>query len=728
MSAAPNRHARPGQGLRRTRYALSSAVLILATVVAAALAVTISSKYHVRWDLTATREHSLSERTVRALSAIQEPVTLIVSADSSSLDNASRRRMADLVDALTRSSPKVESAWIDTGSSAGQAQFRALLEGLAQRDADLLSAQREALARAADGVDSLRASLGGVSDAARALADALDRAGLLSRREELDRLGGVARTLAPRLEPVSAAIRAAADHAVAGVLIPAPDLAQERATQFLSETARAMAATADFAAAFQGGVAGEPVPGAARALDAAATAARDQAARSADALARLRASDPLAIARVLQATSAVLAASPSGTVAIEFGAIFPGGAGVDSALPSAFAGEELISTALASLSSPVRPILVFVHAEAGRLLDDRGVPSAAAMRAFRRLFDRLRFARVDAAEWAVIDTPLRPDYSLDASGARRPVIWLILPPPSRAGLDPRQAALVAERQERVHKLGAALGTLVADAQNFLLCVDPSDRPAIGENDPIVAPLEALGMRVESGRPLLRRESSPQGPLTYTHHIVRGTENSHPIGRALRGLATALPWATCIEPIRVEGASFWSVLALPSSADTWGEAQWLALRDLVARGLARPLEPVALADPPAPNEGRDRLAPPGGAGWTVVAAAERSRVGQSPQRAIVVGSPTWIDDLYLGATETIVGRRALRFPGNAELLDASMAWLAGHDEMIAPGPQVHDVPRIRPIDPGALTALRWAVALAPPLLILIAGALLRVWRG
>ena len=54
--------------------------------------------------------------------------------------------------------------------------------------------------------------------------------------------------------------------------------------------------------------------------------------------------------------------------------------------------------------------------------------------------------------------------------------------------------------------------------------------------------------------------------------------------------------------------------------------------------------------------------------------------------------------------------------------------SGLDELIAPGPEVRDVPRIRPLAAGALDVLRWLIILVPPSLVLIVGALLRVWRA
>jgi len=95
--------------------------------------------------------------------------------------------------------------------------------------------------------------------------------------------------------------------------------------------------------------------------------------------------------------------------------------------------------------------------------------------------------------------------------------------------------------------------------------------------------------------------------------------------------------------------------------------------------------------------------------------------------MVVSSPTWFDDRHLHAITELAGRRASRFPGNGELLDASINWLAGLDELVAPGPQVRDIPRIDAIAPGPLAALRWTVALAPPVLTLILAVVVHMRR-
>ena len=133
-------------------------------------------------------------------------------------------------------------------------------------------------------------------------------------------------------------------------------------------------------------------------------------------------------------------------------------------------------------------------------------------------------------------------------------------------------------------------------------------------------------------------------------------------------------------------------------------------------------------PPAaagPDPQRDSTVGP----WIVAAAAERGapETGRT-QRLVVVGAHGWFFDPVTQESQVVGGRRVRLNPGNIELFDASVHWLAGLDELIAPSPEAREVSRIRPIDPGALTALRWAVVLAPPMVVLLLGAALRLLRG
>ncbi len=81
--------------------------------------------------------------------------------------------------------------------------------------------------------------------------------------------------------------------------------------------------------------------------------------------------------------------------------------------------------------------------------------------------------------------------------------------------------------------------------------------------------EALGYLkqeagLDSARPLLRRESSPQGTMTWTHHTLSRAERDHPIGQAIDGLRVVLPWATTMAPSA----------ANTSPPEMWSAWSWL----------------------------------------------------------------------------------------------------------------------------------------------------------
>lgn len=720
--------------IRRTRYGLGSMVLVLAVAACCVIAGVLGSRYHLRWDVTATRQHTLSPRTLAILNGIKDQRTIVVSADMSRLDRRSAGAMSDLLDEFARRAPSLAVVWIDTGSPTGRAEFDDLIQRLAEADDAGLASQRQSLIDLADGMEDLAESMLGVSDCMKALGAAFGEGS--TQATDLERQAGVVRTLPARLEPAVSAVRSAADHRIGGALLPAVDQAVDASRGPVAEFGQAMRAIAEFAQSVDAGSGSNAsaIRSAARTLAETAGARMDQAARITDALARMRPSDPLIVARTLEATDAVLITGAAGTLAIDFASLFPAIDVAASSSPSAadqvFVGEQLICTALSALDQARAPIVVFVHAEDATIVDTRGGPTALGRAVFGRIFERMRLARIEAYEWPIAKEPLRPDIrAIDPSG-ERPVVWIVLAPPTPIGAEARGPSGLAERNARVAKLGAAAGALVIEGQNVLFSLDASDLPAIGEVDPIAASLASLGVTVDTGHPLLRRESSPAGQVTYSYMIARSADDDHAVSDAIAGLAVALPWAspmTISNPLP-EGVRAWALLRAAPDSAIWGESQWLALRGLEARRRMDPLNPPALTDPPRADAGRDLVdSPP--EGWTLAVAIERAGgSGSAPQRVLAVASPAWMHNTFAEAWQSVGGRRALRFPGNAEFFEAAVQWLAGRDELIAAGPQSRDVPRIEAISPSALAMLRWVVIAAPALIVLLLGAMLRILRG
>ena len=82
----------------------------------------------------------------------------------------------------------------------------------------------------------------------------------------------------------------------------------------------------------------------------------------------------------------------------------------------------------------------------------------------------------------------------------------------------------------------------------------------------------------------------------------------------------------------------------------------------------------------------------------------------------------------GYQREVESRRVPAYPGNIELLDASVSWLANQDSMISASPQSQQLPLIPPMTEAQLGGLRWALIGGLPVLILLIGAAWRLFRG
>lgn len=710
---------------RRIRYGLRTLVLVAAAAVSCLLVAVLGSRYHWRADVTATRQHTLAQRTLALLARAPDATTIAVSADNRRLSREARTRLADLLASFTDARPDLATVWIDTGAAGGPAAFEGFLRELADRDSPRLEAQRQALQAIAEQLPALSGSLG---DLAQILKDAAD---LAPKDVDVERQSALVRIAATRIDGAAKAIPEALAHTIAGVPIPDLDRAREASLVPLDEAARIGAAISAFASRLtpdpSSGNSGQRL----RALRAQADQARDAAASLADALNRIESADLLSIGRLLASSDAVVVTSDAGSVAIDFAALFPA---ADPAAPGApaFAGEQLLSSALASLveTEDPPPAIVFLHAERGKLFDADGIPTAPARRAFGKLFDRLRLGRHILTEWAVALDPAPPSESALAGEVNRPIVWVVLGAPSAADIDPRQPGAASDRLERISKLGQAVKRIVDEGRSALVSIEPSDLPSVGDPDPIAKALEPLGITIDTARTIIRSEAGPQGRSTSVHQFMRGTASSHPIAAALDGLPFAALWCS---PITIESqvnpaGSVTPIYRINPSSEVWAESQWMLMRQAQARGLFRPLQPALLAEPPALDPVLDRAAPTDPAGWIIAAACERDGDGQRPlQRIVAVASASWFDDALTQWSDTASGRRVALYPGNSEFFDASIQWLAGRDDMIAPGPRDLDVSRIGPIPSPALTALRWFLIAGMPTLVLIAGAAARIIR-
>ena len=288
-----------------------------------------------------------------------------------------------------------------------------------------------------------------------------------------------------------------------------------------------------------------------------------------------------------------------------------------------------------------------------------------------------------------------------------PLVWFVLGGP---------LASAEDGFTRITKLGEATRRLIDNGECVLLTINPSDLPSVGEPNPLVTPLSAFGLESDSGRLLVSQISAPGAPTFAAERTLRRADTAHPIGAAIDTLATYLPAATPLakaDPLPPD-TRVWPLLTIPDSGETWAEARWQS-------------------PPPAPDAARDDVTGP----WHVAFAAERRRPPTSgaalpdhTQRLIAIGASQWYVDRITNARipiEGAGGRTASQFPGNRELLDASIAWLTGRDELIAQSPDARDVPRIESLTRAQLTGVRWFLIAGMPLLVLAIGAATRLLR-
>ena len=198
-------------------------------------------------------------------------------------------------------------------------------------------------------------------------------------------------------------------------------------------------------------------------------------------------------------------------------------------------------------------------------------------------------------------------------------------------------------------------------------------------------------------------------------------SEHPISGAIRGLPILLPWPIALD--RSSGEHEIVVLAaIPGDAATWSETQWLRLWQ--AQGVPEQ-ERHLIPEQPQFTEGVDQRDGP----WTVAAAVERrSAETGGRQRLVAVGSNIWYTDrVAFNLVAGEAGRAVTAWPGNLELFESSVYWLAGQERLIAQSVTARATPRVREMSKGELGVLRWGVVAGLPLAVLVVGGLLRLVR-
>ncbi len=731
MSAARDTKVGDGGGgasavPRRFKAGSFALVTLLAVTVSVVLLNALAPKFSRRYDVTATGEHKLAPRTEKLLSSLKNQYRVVLAGDFSRVDGRARDRVNDVLDQFARRSERVAVRSIDAASAAGQEEFDRLIAELAKDNRADLDAQSALVVAARDGATTLASYLDGSLAAgfekvreALTVAPTEPGAGdLLKAADYFRDLAAASRIGAQDLRATAGKTAESLGAKVRGIPVPATDLAAAAIRESLSPAVEQLGALATRLKQIAESNALSPKgKDALRPVLAGIEPARDAAAVALDTIARLKRPDIRRVADVLSRGNAALVVGPSGVglTAIEFDTLFPAAEWMDSSVVARAdigrRAEELFASAIGSLETPLKPIVVIVHGEARSFFE--------LNRFVTRVRERMGMRGVDTIEWATATQALPPDLATLNADGKRPVVYASLVPNTSVGSG---ASGEKPGVERAKQLGKLLSGLADAGESLLISMSPSVLPTFGQPDPTTELLTSFGLKADTARPVVREVLTPRGRALLSDLMAQpatGSRGENAIALAIKGLPLNVEWpialtATATAPA---GVTVWPLYVAADDGTTWAESQWAtmwALRGQIDRE----------ADIPTFDAARDLKSP----SWLIAAAAERrGTAGARGQRVVAVGANTWYMDERSQAVRSD-GRSADSSPGNLELFEASVYWLAGQDELIAQSPQARAVALVKPMSEGRVKLVRFVTIAVLPLLVLVIGVMYRWVRG
>ncbi len=688
MTPGPAKRHRTVPVVRRLRALLIGGGLVILVAAVALASVAGLERLGTRIDLTARGEQRLAPQTQALLARADEqqtPVRIVVVGRVSDQSPRLAREVLDVLD-LFSERPLVDVTVLDAASPQAAARYQSLLADLQQTFQPQIDVFTAELAAARLRTEELSGWL--TSSLSPRLLD-LGRTSPAFAAQATE-AAAAARLFARELEgPLERLPSETLDRDI--TRIASADAARDQLAPLLDQLARQLALIGQRVAA---------QPGAAQ-LAAAIGAQRDAAATTARTLSDLQPPSITRAVTALERGEGVLVFAGDQIAAAGFNDLFAG-----NALPARTDVRTIAETCIAGLLAAVldrqRPIIVLVHPEFAPLLD--------RFRGFDGVFDRQRARGIDVLEQPAGREGLPPAdlASIDPTRSR-PVVYVVLAPDStlsRQGEDPATSG-----PARAQAMSSVVSGLLARGESVLISLSPSVLPALGSTDPMSNMLQTFGLSPNTAAPIVEQASGPQGSQVAIDLVAIAQDDTHPIAAAIKGLPTLLPW-----PVAV-GSGGQDLLSLEGDS-LWAESDWLNIWRMphAQRG---PL--LARTDFDASRDDNDGP-------WVVAAAAERSAPSSGDQqRLVVVGSNGWFSDGLALATSTVDGREVLQYPGNIELFEASVLWLAGRDDEVAPSPGARSVPLIKPRTPSELAALRWSLVLGLPMLVLAIGGLVRFLR-
>ncbi|HJN71761.1 MAG: hypothetical protein HOC93_04065 [Phycisphaerae bacterium] len=643
---------------RRSSLQLTKVIVCGVSLIASLVAINelaLQEQFRTRIDATGSRRYTLSDQTTTFLSALNEPWRIVVLMDETLSGRSATKQVDEVLRRYEDASEMMSVTRIDPANPSSMDAYEVLLQDLMTIYSDELQGAEETI----DNGIKIFQELMTFASSESAWSELVSQ--LAVTPKEFETLQTLTTSLA-MLGRDGTLILDEVDKAMyVDVSKPLPRLAVARDilaaangrwSRELSEVAWWLGEnrSAEFAL-----VASEEAP----AFETMAT----KLAESDDALRRLGRLEFGELAMQLTEGQGAILMSPTRAMMISASLLFPARRSTSGiSQDQRFRGEQIISSALRSLDSPVIPQVVFVHAEEESLVTKH--KDGVDISAVRGLLESSRFR---VLEWIPADNA-RP--SLEDG----PVVYVVIPPSSRAGL---------EISQREQTLLDAVSGLLAGNESIMVNVQPSLLPRYGQVDPWAKLLMQLGVKANTSKVVLQQVATgPQQLYIQRAQLIDHTVGDHVIARAVDSRRMYMPL-----PLELDGGE--SLLAIMPDEDRWLDENWAAETD--ATGKARLQSEVSIANAVVYND---------------------------EARAIVVGSGGWLLSWASDrASQLGDGQVTMANPGNSEFLLSSVEWLAGLDDWIAASPIGKQSSRIEGLSHTAYVVWMVVLVLGIPALIL-----------
>jgi hypothetical protein len=369
-----------------------------------------------------------------------------------------------------------------------------------------------------------------------------------------------------------------------------------------------------------------------------------------------------------------------------------------------FAGEQQISTALVALGEAQKPKVVFVR-PAGPPLVGSGSPFEAEL-PFSEVAARLR-----QYNFEVMEKDLSGQWAMQAQMRGMPVtpeptdeqmkdaVWVVLsfqPGVSAMGgpnpLGPKLA-------EHLGAGGSAMVLFTPRADNLSSALSDWGIEVLTDTVAVHAQIHSSGPDADGGD--IVDEALRKLPIVF----VMRQYGQHDLARPIESLEALMVPMLIVKTSAVANHTVTPLLPVPDAPPSWGT------RDI---DRYMPGAEGNFADVTGP--GPDDLRQPLYSG----AASQRNDGG----RVVAIGGLEFAMDQLVTMPDRDLARRGVfvaRFPGNAELFQNAIFWLAKKDTLLAISPNAMEVSRIRPMSAATLRFWHWGVLIVGlPLIVIAAG--------